>query len=115
MVAINIQSLADTATTLIAENGRDAVLRSQETTGPAWEPVITDYDLPINVFQSAFDAFDREFFTVQSNDIKFLVSSEFDVTLQKKIVDQGIEYTVVNVRKIQPGNINALYIVQART
>jgi hypothetical protein len=114
MVAINIQALADTAAQLISDNGRTAALLTLSNTGTDWNPDVTETAAGIKLIQSAFNAMDSEFFTLQKNDVKFLISSDYTPTKQSKIRDGGLDYTIVDFKVIKPGNVTALYIVQAR-
>lgn len=113
MAGINITSLAATATRLIRENGRDASLVTVTSTGPDWEPVLTETVTAIKLVQSSFNAMDKDLFTLQENDVKYLISSAYTPTKQAKIRDT-LDYTIIDLKVIKPGETTALYIVQAR-
>lgn len=112
-MGVNYQSLESTARRLIKENGRAMVVRELIKSGPAHNPVITPDDKPAVGVMTEFDAHERDD-SFTNEDKKVLIGAVFDIDKTMKLVDEGLAYSIVNVRKIKPGSVTVLYILQVR-
>lgn len=112
-MAVNYVSLEATARRLIKENGRAMVVRELIKSGPAHNPVITPNDKAALGVMTEFDANERDD-SFTNEDIKVLLAANIEVTKTMKLVDEGLEYTIVNARKVKPGNTTVIYILQVR-
>lgn len=113
-MAVNAVRLAALAERLIRENGRAATLITDTNTGTDFKPVITPSSQNIMLVESQFNADDKNDFLIEARDVKFLISSSYEPTTQKRIGDDGQQYSIVAVKKIKPGATVCLYIVQGR-
>ena len=98
---------------MIAKYGRPMTLRSQATSGTAWDPTIVTTDTTINGVVVDYSLFEIDGTLVQRVDKRILVGAAVVPTVAMKIVD-GVEMSVMNVKEIKPGDTVIAYEVQAR-
>ena len=106
-----IKAVADS---LIAEFGKTAVLVSTETTGPDFDPVVTETAADITLVELDYSLTNRNESLVQAGDKLFLVQAEAAPSLDDKIRLDGVDYNMVQVQPLAPGPVTILFEVQGR-
>lgn len=113
-MAINYPRMQALAERLIRENGRSATLIAETTTGPDYDPTITQSSSALILVETPFTDEDRNDWLIQARDVRFLISSSFDPQPSMRISDNGQQYSIVARKVIKPGPVTCLYIVQGR-
>ena len=106
-----IKAISDS---LIAEFGKSAVLVSTTTTGPDFDPVVTETTTDITLVELDFSLTNRNESLVQAGDKLFLVQAVAAPALDDKIRLDGVDYQMVQVQPLAPGPVTILYEVQGR-
>lgn len=112
-MGVNYSALEKTARRLIKENGRSMVIRTLVKSGPAHNPVITPSDESIIGVMTEFKNHERDD-SVQRGDKKVIVASGFEINTTMRLVDDSLEYSIIDVLTIKPGTKVIIYILQAR-
>lgn len=102
------------AAEMIGEHGRGMMLRTFTQSGDPWSPAQTPVDVNIIALQTDWTRSDRDQFLIESGDIKILVDSSVEPSTAGRIVDNGIDYSIINVVTLAPGEQTIYYKVQAR-
>jgi len=113
-VSLDPVKIKATADRMIASAGRQAELVSFDTSGPDFDPVVTETTKSITLYDMKYSLTNRNNSLVQSGDKLFLVQADATPALEDKIRVDGVDYAMVD---IQPTFLNAsimLYEVQAR-
>ena len=110
----NYASLAATAERLIRENGREMTLRSETASGDAWNPTLSVSDSTVVGVVTKFSAFEVANGLVEAQDKKILFAATVPLTNAKRIIDGGVEYSIINVETVKPGYTAVLYKAQVR-
>ena len=106
---------AEMAQEMIAEDGRNVLLRSYASTGDKFNPVRTSSDVTIKAVQSYFKANQIDGKLIQQNDVLFLVAAKTaTINKQQKIIDDGLEYSIIDFKLVKPGSLGILYKLQCR-
>jgi len=111
-MAYDYSKIANTAKRLIDKFGRTITKRTVTSGGTEWNPTQTEVDTNIIGVFTSFSKMEIDGKLIQVNDKKILTYDE--VILTDIIVDNGIEYTVMNVDVIQPADLKLIYKVQVR-
>lgn len=106
--------LATTAQKLIRANGRNVTLRSFSSSGDAWNPTQSQTDVTVKAVFSRYSSFETDGVLIRADDVKVLIEASAAPTLSQRIIDGSIDYSIVNVQTVKPGDVAMLYIVQAR-
>lgn len=106
-------TLQATAARLIIKHGRAMKLRSQVTSGTAWDPTIVPNDQDVTGVVLEYDETERGPL-IQANDKKVLLSSAVSPDTSMKLVDGSDIYEIVRVTPIQPGTVLILNELQVR-
>jgi len=106
--------LKATADRLIARFGKTAVLVSFETSGPDFDPTVTETTTDITLVELSYSLTNRNESLVQSGDKLFLVQADAAPSLDDKIRLDGVDYAMVDVQPLSPGPLVLVYEVQAR-
>lgn len=93
-----MKRIAVTAARLIAKYGRKMSLREKEPQGDEYNPTFFDLDTEIMGVEISFTADE----IVQANDKNILIAGA--ASLQMKLVDGDVEYEIVGVNSVQPGD-----------
>jgi hypothetical protein len=103
--------LASTAERLIKKHGATMTLINETTTGPAYDPVVTEVTQSVIAVRLSFSDFEvGDGSRIKSTDIKLLMSSAVDPNLYQKV--DGMQ--IINAEVIKPGDVTIMYNVQAR-
>lgn len=105
---------AELATEMIGGNGRPMLLRTFTQSGDPWSPSLTPVDTPIIGLQTGWTRSDRDQFLIEIGDIKILIDSSVEPSTAGRIVDNGIDYSIIDFVTVAPGEQAILYKVQAR-
>jgi hypothetical protein len=106
--------LADTAEELILEYGREMTLRTETATGDAWNPVISTSDATVVGVVTTFSKFEVANGLVDAQDKRILFAGNVPVTNAKRIIDGGVEYSIVAIDEVKPGPVTIIYKAQVR-
>ena len=106
--------LAATATRLIKKNGRAAELVQTVNTGPSYDPEQSEVATPVVIVQTSFDASEINGSLVQEGDLHVLMDSSVKPTGDMRLRDGGIDYSIIPINQIRPGEVEMLYKVGAR-
>ena len=99
----------------IHKNGKVLMLKTQVVTGgDDWNPTTTTETKSIIGIQSAFQKGEVDGSIIQSNDKKYIVSNEYEISTTDKLIDGTTEFSIINADPVAPGGTTILYIVQAR-
>ena len=99
---------------MIAKYGRQASIISLTKTGTAYNPVISETLTSIFLLQSEYHAKEIDGTLIKTDDKRFLIYSENQITTENKILDNSKKYSIVSIKETMPGSVNLLYEVQAR-
>lgn len=110
---------------LVDKVGRDITHRTYVSSGPAFNPVLTQLDVTLRSAVFDFEADEIDGSIIQRHDKQFVISIgpidewylyflSMPISTQDKIVDGGIEYSIVSVNDTAPGDTQLLYIIQGR-
>ena len=102
------------ATEMIGENGRPMLLRTFTQSGEPWSPSLTPVDTPVMGLQTGWTRSDRDQFLIETGDIKILIDSGVEPSTAGRIVDGGVDYSIIDFVTVAPGEQPILYKVQAR-
>ena len=105
---------AELATEMIGEHGRSMLLRTFTQSGDPWSPSLTPVDTPIIGLQTGWTRSDRDQFLIETGDIKIMIDSSVEPSTAGRIVDNGIDYSIIDFVTVAPGEQAILYKVQAR-
>lgn len=89
-------------------------MRTFADTGPAFDPVRTPTDTPATAAVFDFDASEVDGSIIQANDKEFVLASSVPVSKQAVIIDNAIEYALVNLEEVGPGGSVLMYVAQGR-
>ena len=106
--------LAQVARRLIAKNGRTMLLRTFTQSGDPWSPTQTPVDTDIVGLQTGWTRSDRDQFLIETGDIKIMIDSSVEPSTAGRIVDNGIDYSIIDFATVAPGEQTIFYKVQAR-
>lgn len=106
--------LATTAQKLIRANGRNVTLRSFASAGDPWNPTQTTTDMTVKAVFSRYSSFETDGELIRADDVKVLIEAAAAPSLSQRIIDGSVDYSIVNVRTVKPGDVAMLYIAQAR-
>ena len=99
---------------LVSRLGRAVTVRVYTNSGTSFDPTRTAADTAATAAVFDFEARETDGSIIQANDKEFVLSSSVPVTQQDAIIDNGVEYSVVNVEQVGPGGSVLMYIVQGR-
>jgi len=99
---------------LIKRGGRIATYRTFVNSGPDYNPTQTPVDTDIYLIEFDFDASERDGSIITSNDTEFAIISDIVIDKKGKIVDKGVEYEIMSVDDVMPGDDPFMYVVQGR-
>jgi len=106
--------LKSTADRLVARFGKAAALVSFETSGPDFDPTVTESTADITLVELSYSLTNRNESLVQSGDKLFLIQADAAPALDNKIRLDSVDYAMVDVQPLSPGPLVLLYEVQAR-
>ena len=113
-MAYDYSRMVSTATRLISKYGRSMTLRSTTETGDPWNPTQTNSDTAITGTVVDYKSSEIDGDAIQTNDKRILIDSTAVPTLQDKVVDGSVEYSIIDIREIKPGSTVVLYDLQVR-
>lgn len=102
------------ATKVISEHGRPMLLRTFTQSGDPWSPSLTPVDTQIIGVQTGWTRSDRDQFLIETGDIGILIDSSVEPSTAGRIVDGGVDYSIIDFATVAPGEQAIFYKVQAR-
>lgn len=105
---------AQMATEMIGENGRPMLLRTFTQSGDPWSPTQTPVDTPIIGLQTGWTRSDRDQFLIEIGDIGILIDSSVEPSTAGRLINNGVDYSIIDFATVAPGEQTILYKVQAR-
>lgn len=105
----NIKSLIDRL-------GRDVTYREYVDSGTDYQPTTTPVDVTVKAAIFSYNLTERDNDIIQHTDRKIAISSD-GVTISKNgvIIDDGIEYRLVNLEQVGPKSEVLMYVAQGRS
>ena len=115
-MTVQHQNFVDLATRLIAKHGRAMDLVSHVKTGPSYDPQISSVSTRVIGVQVSFSEKEKSSGLVLEKDIKVLIDSTVKPTVDMRLLDSDVSYSVVGKpTELKPGASSILYKVHART
>lgn len=112
--------LSETARRLIANRGRQAVLRRRGepqtgSVGEPWRPQLGEpYDIPITILEVEGVAKNASGTVIKEDEIEGIMSSEVEPLETDLIVDGGDVYQMVGIKRVKPGSRAVLFMFHAK-
>lgn len=116
-MAFDYSEVRAVAEELIAEFGAAGVIRRSTTSGPDYDPVITDADYGCQLVTLEYSDKDVDGTLIRNTDKLIYVSTAgLTITLEKsdKIIAAGEEYAIENLKPLSPAGIVVFWEVQGR-
>lgn len=113
-MSFDYSNLKATADRLIARFGKPATLISFTSSGPDFDPVITETETAITLVETGYSLTNRNESLVQAGDKIWLVQAAAAPSLSDKIELDGTRYNMVDIQPVAPGATTLLFEVQAR-
>jgi len=106
-------SFVTLAARLIDKNGRDMVLREMVSSGPSYNPTLTpvDHDVVGVVTEYKLSQLND---IIKVGDKQILMAASAAPNAAMKLIDDGIEFEIVNVFEIKPANNTIMHKVHVR-
>ncbi|MCP5006168.1 MAG: hypothetical protein GY941_19840 [Planctomycetes bacterium] len=106
---------AAAATRLIAKHGRVIIIRVKTEDDPNdWQTTSTSVDHSVIGVQTQFKTADIDGEMIRSKDKRFLIDGVVEINESMTLIEDGLEYDIINAELVQPGTRSILYKVQAR-
>lgn len=99
---------------LVDKHGRGMIRRRFVTSGPSYDQTKTPVDSPITGIAFDFETDEIDGTVIQKKDKMIIVASENEIKKEDKIVDDGIEYYILDLEQVKPGTDVMMYIIQGR-
>ena len=109
MAGFNYARSKSTADRLLERFGRQAEMLAIKTSGSSFDPIETEVKEPVIIVQLEFTEKDTDFVKVKKSDIKLLIEADANLKEFQKIIDDGIEYEIVDYTPVRPGPVRILY------
>lgn len=106
-----IKAVADS---LIDQFGKPATLVSFTTTGPDFDPVVTETTTAITLVELDYSLTNRNESLVQAGDKLWLIQAAANPAMEDKIELDGTRYNMVDIQPVAPGPVSLMFEVQAR-
>lgn len=113
-MSFDYSRLKATADRLIARFGKTAQLVTTTTTGPDYDPTVTETATDITLVELDYSLTNRDGTLVQAGDKLFLVQADAAPDMAAKIRLDSVDYAMVDVQPVSPGATVLLYEIQAR-
>jgi hypothetical protein len=113
-VSFDYSRLKATADRLIARFGKTAQIVTTTTSGPDYDPTVTEATTDATVVELDYSLTNRNETLVQQGDKLFLVEADAAPDMEAKIRLDGVDYAMIDVQPLSPGATVLLYEVQAR-
>lgn len=111
-MAYDYSNILATAVSLIDKFGRTMQKRTTTKSGDAWNPTISTLDENIVAVSVGYKANEIDGTLIMATDKKLLTYDE--VTTDNFVVDNSIQYSVISINTINPGDTKIIYKVQIR-
>jgi len=112
MPKFDYTNLRNTAIRLIAKFGRTVTKKAVTSSGTAWNPTQSKIDTPLIGAFVNFSKNEIDGTLIKATDKKLLTYDALILT--DRILDDSIEYSIISVAVINPGDTKLIYIVQLR-
>jgi len=112
MAKFDYESVTATAKSLIDEFGREITLKVVTNSGTEWNPTQSEVVSTITAVFTNFSKNEIDNVLILATDKKLLSYEE--ISLTDFILDDGIDYKVMNVDTIQTGDIKIIFKAQLR-
>lgn len=95
--------------------GFTVTLHKTITSGPAWDPVITNVDYELSTVEYPYKISNRDGTVIQANDKFLFVQAGIAVPeMADTVTANGIGYQIINIMPLSPAGIDVLYELQLR-
>ena len=102
------------ATELISENGRTLQLLTDAKSGDRFEPTIVTTSEDVIGVNTQFNRTERVSDMYVEGDLIFLIDAQVIPDAAQRLRDGTIEYSIVDIIEIKPGETTILYKIHAR-
>jgi len=115
---MNYAELASHVEKLITKYGKTLTLRAYSAA--TYDPVTMVYvagsavDTSVSAVEEAYKDYEIDGTLIQAGDIRLMVSSSVEPTPSMKIVIDGVEWAIIRVYPLRPGEVTFYYTIQAR-
>lgn len=100
---------------IIDRIGRDMKHRTFTKVGPAYNPILTPVDVTVRAVAFDFAADEVDGTIIQQYDkVIWVAANTLTISRTDKIVDGTIEYSIVTLDEVKPGDANLFYIIHGR-
>lgn len=107
--------LADAASELIYEFGRDLSLRRyNKTGGNAWDPITSIVDQAVTGIVRDYTAAERGAIGVPESDMLAILAGNLSPAVDQKLVDGSVEMEIISVLTKKPGDTPLVHFLQVR-
>ena len=106
--------LADTATRLVNSYGREMSLITITNSGSSYNPTQTETTESIYGVETKFNNEDRNDWLIESKDVAILLDSTVEPKPSMRLRDSGVDYSIVNVKRVKPADKSIIYKLQVR-
>ena len=115
MPSANVHTrFAETAARLIDRHGRSMQLLTDSQSGDPWDPVLTQSAQDIVGVQTQYEAHEIDGELIRREDKRFLLDATVTPDTAMRLRDDGVDYSIINIDKIQPGTTSIIYKLQVR-
>lgn len=103
------------ASEAIAEDGKAATLIRHTTSGPAYNPIITETTYSVMMVETGYSITNRQDTLIQAGDKVGIISAAGEAPLlSDKIQIGGDVYSFVDVKPLAPGDLSILFEFHCR-
>jgi len=120
-MARNWAGFANLAERQIAKNGRSMTVRKSTSTPNVlkpWEVTLASTDYTVIGVEKGFTAGQVDGQTIRSGDTRFLIDGK-TLTVEPQagwiIVDSDVQWRVVSIKRVNPGDLDILYTFHVRS
>ena len=82
--------------------------------GDPWSPTQTESPTEIIGVDVGFDQSDRSAWLIESSDKAVLIDAQHAPRIGMRLRDEGTDYSIINLRRVQPGETEMIYKLQVR-
>jgi hypothetical protein len=102
------------ATKLISANGAPAQLISLTNSGSSFDPVQTETLADVMAFNSAISSEEIDGTIIQSDDLRFLIDSSVEPSVNQRFRYEGKDYEIKHVVRLKPADNTIMYKIRVR-
>lgn len=109
-----LQGFSSHIKSLISRLGREVTYRVYVNTGTDYNPTRTPVDTTVTAAIFNYNQTERGDGIIQSGDRKIAIASDTVISKEGTIIDDGVEYRLVNLEEVGPQSEVLMYVAQGR-